>query len=188
MSPLSPHPSLRPWRRNDLERFQALHADPTVASFLGGALSAEEAEQVFQYLTSFLDERGWGVWVVQNEQGELVGAAGLEPVRGDMPFAPAVEATWRLLPEAWGKGLITTTMKAVLADGFERLTVSEIVAFTAMSNTRSQGVMGRLGFRRDPARDFVHPSLGSEHPLRAHLFYALPRHDSGPLRRAGRRG
>jgi RimJ/RimL family protein N-acetyltransferase len=105
-----------------------------------------------------------------------------------MPFAPAVEATWRLLPEAWGKGLITTTMKAVLADGFERLTVSEIVAFTAMSNTRSQAVMGRLGFRRDPARDFLHPSLSSDHPLRAHLFYALPRHGSRQQSRMGQRG
>ena len=32
----------------------------------------------------------------------------------------------------------------------------------------------RLGFVRDPARDFDHPRLAVGHPLRRHVLYSLP--------------
>jgi hypothetical protein len=35
--------------------------------------------------------------------------------------------------------------------------------------------MQRLGFQRDPSRDFEHPALQHDHPLRPHVMYALSR-------------
>ena len=155
--------------------FQALHADPDIARWLGGALAPDVAALVFGRTRSFLAENGWGVWVVQDAAGRLVGAAGLQPVRAGLPFYPGVESTWRLHPAARGQGLVTQAMRAVLADGFARLPVAEIVTFTSASNHASQRVMRRLGFAPDSARDFLHPQLPAEHPLRPHVFYTLPR-------------
>jgi RimJ/RimL family protein N-acetyltransferase len=48
-------------------------------------------------------------------------------------------------------------MRAVLADAFQRHALPEIVSFTAASNTRSQAVMARLGFVRDPTATSTTP-------------------------------
>jgi RimJ/RimL family protein N-acetyltransferase len=45
------------------------------------------------------------------------------------------------------------------------------VAFTAMTNVRSQAVMVRLGMVHDPTADFDHPSLAPQSPLRRHVLY-----------------
>ncbi len=79
-----------------------------------------------------------------------------------------------------GRGLVSAVMPSILADGFARLPVDEILAFTARSNVRSQAVMQRLGFSREEGRDFDHPSLAEDHPLRSHVMYCLPRVQEGP--------
>ena len=92
-----------------------------------------------------------------------------------IPFAPAVEAGWALVADTWGRGYAVEAATAVLADGFGRLGLAEIVAYTTRANLRSQAVMTRVGFVRDAARDFNHPALAEDHPLRPHLTYAAKR-------------
>src|SRR3546814_3732503 len=75
---------------------------------------------------------------------------------------------WRLAYEAWGEGLATEGAAAALAWGFANLDTPEIVAFTARSNLRSQAVMRRIGMTPAPERDFLHPNLAHDHPLRPH--------------------
>jgi RimJ/RimL family protein N-acetyltransferase len=43
---------------------------------------------------------------------------------------------------------------------------------TGTTNLRSQGVMQRLGMVRMAERDFDHPLLAPDHPLRRHIVYA----------------
>ena len=79
---------------------------------------------------------------------------------------------WRLAHEsAWGAGYASEAAAAVLSDGFDRLALSAILACTAVSNTRSRAVMERLGLSRDESRDFDHPVLAVDHPLRRHVVY-----------------
>ncbi len=100
---------------------------------------------------------------------------GLSAVGEDIPQAPAVEVGWRLARHAWGHGYASEAAGAVVKHGFARLGLDEIVAFTARANLRSQAVMERLGMVRDPSRDFDHPKLSADHPLRPHVVYAAHR-------------
>jgi len=174
----SPHPRLSPWSEALFPAWEALNRDALVAHWLGGAMSAEKSRATFERVASGLADKGWGVWAVLDETGEAVGAAGLHLLDDDWGF-DGVEATWRLRTDAVGRGLISTVMPSILADGFARLPVDEVLAFTARANDRSQAVMRRLGFLRDEARDFDHPALGPDHPLRPHVMYRLPRFPQG---------
>jgi RimJ/RimL family protein N-acetyltransferase len=177
----SPHPTLRAWREDDFPAFVLLHSDPHVVEWLGGVqMNTEQMRAGFERTRAFLDENGWGMWAIIDEQGLIVGAAGLQRVRKGMPSFPGIEAAWRLAFAAQGKGRVTTAMKAMLPWAFANIAeLSEIQTFTARSNLKSQNVMKRLGFAADPSRDFDHPSLPEGHPLRAHVFYAMKRPVSG---------
>jgi len=176
-----PHIRLLPWTEALFPAWEALNLDPLVAHWLGGAMSAAQSRATFDRVASGLADNGWGIWAVLDEAGEAVGAAGLHVLDGEFGVE-GVEAMWRLRSDAVGRGLVSGVMPAILADGFERLPVDEIVALTARSNVRSQAVMRRLGFLRDERRDFDHPGLSQDHPLRPHVMYCLPRVQEGPDR------
>jgi hypothetical protein len=74
-----------------------------------------------------------------------------------LPFAPAVDAAWRLARAYWGKGYAEEAARVAIEDGLGRLGLAEIVAFTVPANRRSWQLMERLGMTRDPAEDFDHP-------------------------------
>ncbi|MNP82642.1 hypothetical protein D3C76_1813530 [compost metagenome] len=59
--------------------------------------------------------------------------------------------------------------------GFDRLSVNEVVSFTADNNLPSQKVMQAIGMHHDPADDFYHPKLSADHPLRHHVLYRISR-------------
>ncbi len=68
-----------------------------------------------------------------------------------------MEIGWRLFKPAWGFGYASEAARASLDDGFSRLGLAEIVAYTGPGNLRSQAVMRRVGMHRDPARDYARP-------------------------------
>jgi RimJ/RimL family protein N-acetyltransferase len=82
-----------------------------------------------------------------------------------------VEMGWALARHAWGQGYVSEAARAVAEEGLGRWELPEILAFTADTNLRSQAVMARAGFTRDPSRDFDHPLLPADHPLNRHLVY-----------------
>ncbi len=166
------HPNLRAWRDEDAEPFVALHTDPDVGYWLGGVWSEDGARAAFEQARRKRED-GLGPWPIIDEAGALVGVGGLARVRAELPLYPAVEAAWRLAPHARGRGLATKALRPILARGFEVAGLSEIVAFTARSNVRSQALMRRLGFVASPEADFDHPALADDHPLRPHVVYVL---------------
>lgn len=162
---------LRPFAATDLDAYAAMHADPEVADWLGGTLEREEAEASLKRLQAEFKAQGWGMYVIEGEDGEFLGAAGLQKVKANLPCHPAVEAAWRLTRPAWGKGVVTEAMGAVLDMAYGLAGMKELVTFTAKKNLRSQAVMARLGFHHDPGCDFDHPALPEGHPLRRHVFW-----------------
>jgi RimJ/RimL family protein N-acetyltransferase len=119
-----------------------------------------------------IDERGWGLWAVE-VQGIFAGLTGLNTPTFSTHFTPCTEIGWRFRPEFWGRGLAFRAACQALRFGFESLRLLEIVSFTVATNVRSRNLMERLGFSRDEAGDFNHPSIPSGHPLRPHVLYRL---------------
>jgi ribosomal-protein-alanine N-acetyltransferase len=123
-------------------------------------------------------ERGYGFWPVEVIGGApFAGMVGLADPDFPAHFQPAVEIGWRLAATHWGRGYATEAARAVLAHGFERLGLREIVSFTTTENVRSRHVMEKLGMRRLPGEDFLHPLIPEGHPLRPHVLYRLARAD-----------
>lgn len=168
---------LRPWRDDDRSAFAALNADPAVAEWLGGPLDRAASDAMVDRINGHIAEHGFGFWAAERKaDGVLVGMIGLGVVKPEaLPVGPAVEMGWRLAQHAWGGGYATEGAEAALAWGFANLDVAEIIAFTGRTNLRSQAVMRRLGMRPDPSRDFDHPRLAEDHPLRRHVVFAIQR-------------
>ena len=162
---------LREWRDEDTAEFAALSADPAVIRYLPPA----DAGWVSR-VRAHWREHGFGQFVVELPgEASLIGVIGLAHVRFAFPFGPAVEAAWRLAPAYWGRGYATEAARAAIEDGFGRLGLGEIVAFTVPANEASQRVMMRLGMTRDASEDFDHPAFPPEHPLCRHVLYRLKR-------------
>jgi len=183
---------LRPWRETDLPAFARLNADPAVMEFFPRCLPRDESDALATRIQNAIAQRGWGFWAVEvkapdaavesSQRAGSVGADSHAPFIGfvglSVPgltahFTPCVEIGWRLAKEYWGNGYASEAAAACLRFGFEKLTLKQIVAFTAAANKRSMAVMERIGMTRNPADDFDHPNLAPGHPLQRHVLYRI---------------
>ena len=169
---------LRGWTDDDLAPWAALNDDPAVMEHFPGHLTREQSDASAQRIRTALQENGWGLWAVEvRESGEFVGFTGLQVPRFDAPFMPAVEIGWRLARSSWGRGYATEAARASLAHAFGPLGLDEVVAMVVPGNTRSQGVMRKLGMRHDEDADFDHPLIEEGSPVRRHRLYRLTRQE-----------
>jgi RimJ/RimL family protein N-acetyltransferase len=120
--------------------------DPDVMEFHGGA-TAELS--VYEELTARQRrhdaERGFCLWTLLDEGGEVIGFTGAQPwPHADFGPFGEIEIGWRLARPAWGKGYATaaarTALERVRAAGVER-----VVAMVDARNERSIAVTRRLG-------------------------------------------
>lgn len=161
---------LRPWREADREPWAAINTDPEVSYWLGGLDRAKSDAAVDRYVGQF-QTAGFCRWALERRQdGALIGSTGIMPARNFVGEG-AFEIGWRLARGAWGAGYASEAATAALHDGFARVGLEEVVAYTAKINARSQAVMERISMVRDPARDFEHRPLDAGDPLRPHVVY-----------------
>lgn len=167
---------LRPWRDGDRDAVAVINGDPQVHDWLGGPIPAAATFAMMNRINAAIARDGFGLWAAERwADGRLTGMIGLSRVAaGDLPLGPCVEVGWRLHPDLWGQGLASEGAWAALQWGFATGGLDEIVAFTAETDLASQAVMRRIGMTPDPARDFDHPRLAQDHPLRRHVVWAAP--------------
>lgn len=164
---------LRPFRDADRDAFAALNGDPRVSDWLGGPIDRAASDTAIERINRHIAEHGFGCWAAEYKaDGRLIGMIGLKHLAPELPPAPAIEACWRLSPDAWGQGFAAEGAQAALAWGFAHLEADEIIAITAVGNLRSRAVMRRIGMVEQPERGFDHPHLAEDHPLRRHVVYA----------------
>jgi len=130
-------------RADDLDALHSLHQDPRVMATLGGVRTYERTQQFLKTNLEHWNEHGFGLWTFRTEDGAFVGRGGLRHVR--VGGCDEVELAYALRSEAWGKGLATEMARAILAIGFCKLELPQIVAFTLKPNDRSIGVMEKVG-------------------------------------------
>jgi RimJ/RimL family protein N-acetyltransferase len=177
---------LRPWCESDLSVFARLNDDPSVMEFMPKRLTRDESDAFAARIRTDMEKRGWGLWAVEVRGGAatgvppnggdsvpFIGYVGLSVPTFEADFTPCVEIGWRLAREHWGHGYATEAAAASLQFAFEKLSLPQVVSFTANLNRRSIRVMERIGMSRDPEDDFDHPKLPSGHPLRRHVLYRV---------------
>jgi RimJ/RimL family protein N-acetyltransferase len=174
----TPRLLLREWREEDAAPFAAMSADPKVLEFLAPFADWAAIDAYIAVARDHWQVYGFGNFTVELPgEASFIGMIGLDHVRAALPFAPAIEAVWRLAPAYWGRGYALEAARAAIDDGFGRLNVDEIVAYTSDDNRRSRQVMERLGMRHDASEDFdfLHPRSSRGHPPRRCVLYRLPR-------------
>lgn len=167
---------IRNWRDNDRAIFHALNADPAVMQYFPTTLNRKEADLRFERLQTMITETGFGFYALEEKAScRTIGMCGLLKTNLE-PFIKknTVEIGWRLLPPFWGKGYITEAAKAILAYGFQKLDLEEIISFAVKDNKRSVAVMQRLGMVHLKESNFDHPRVPENCPaLKRHVLYRL---------------
>ena len=172
---------LRQWRPSDFAIFAEINADPEVMRYFPKLLSSTVSDVIANKCQQLIKDNGWGFWAVglksslkdSSEKADtFIGFVGLNDTHADMSFAPCVEIAWRLHGNYWGQGYATEAAQAALNFAFDELKLSEVVAFTAVINERSQKVMHRIGMR-NTQHNFYHPALKIDHPLAENVLYKI---------------
>jgi RimJ/RimL family protein N-acetyltransferase len=167
---------LRRWTDADRPVFHAQCSDPEVMRFLGPLQTREETDAGLDRQNGFLETHGFCFWAVERrEDGALLGFCGLKPGAPDTPIADDVEVGWRFGRAYWGQGYAREAAQASLAWGWANTDAPRIAAITVLANTRSWGLMERLGMARAADEDFDHPAVPEGSPLKRHLVYRIAR-------------
>ena len=103
--------------------------------------------------------------------GRVLGFCGVG--LGTVPFlADELEIGWRLASDCWGQSYAREAAEATLGWIAANRPGRPVWAITWAGNTRSRGLMERLGMRHLEEMDFEHPNV-EEHRLRPHVTYRL---------------
>lgn len=162
---------LRQWQNADKAPFAALNADAEVMAHFPAPLTRSESDVFADSIMEHMERQGWGMWAVERKaDSAFMGFVGLHRPE-NLPFSPCTEVGWRLARSFWGYGYATEAARACLDFAVYVLRESRVVAFTAVSNVRSQAVMHRLGMVQDSF--FEHPKLPVGHRLCQHVLYRI---------------
>lgn len=164
---------IRPWTEADRAPFEAMSADAAVMRYLRPLPDRAASDAWIDRQIARVAE-GYGMRAVCDAEG-FVGSVGLARVPYEAHFTPAVEIGWRFVRRVWGRGYAPEAAAALLAEGFGRFGLKEIVANASVGNLASQRVMAKLGMVRDAADDFDHPLLAEGDPIRRQVLFRIRR-------------
>lgn len=165
---------LREWDDTLLPLVADITSDPEVMRFFLSTRDRAQSDAWVERTQAHFARTGFGIWAIAAPGvAPLIGFCGLATVPDTMPCAPAVEIAWTFGRAHWRQGYATEAARAAIDDGFGRIGLREIVAFTATVNEPSRAVMRGLGMVHDPASDFLHPRLPDGHRLKPHVLYRI---------------
>ncbi len=146
---------LRPWREEDRAGFAAIINTPAMMADFGGVKDQAGIDRLFDKRVDDQARHGHSFWAVElhavgSERGELVGSVGIR-VAHDYPGLPVEnmrELGWRIAEAHWGRGLAREAAEAAIGWGWASTDTPFLAAWTTAPNTRSWGLMERLGMTR----------------------------------------
>ena len=140
--------ALTPFSRDDLSELHRLFQDAGVRRYLlDDQLMPVEwvADEIAASEARFAAD-GTGLWAVRLKgERPIIGFVGFRPFHEP----PQLELLYGLLPAHWAAGFATEAAQAMLRHAFDTLGFTEVHASADTGNTRSFGVMERIGMRPD---------------------------------------
>lgn len=150
-----------------LEFMINMQSDPLVMETLGGVRDRATTIQNLQWNMEQWDSHGHGLWIFHyKDTSEIVGRGGLRKVH--IEESEEVEVGYALLPPFWGKGLATEIARVSILVAFTHFDYNDVVSFTLTTNSASEKVMRKTGFKYET--DFVRAGL-------SHVLYRIRRDD-----------
>ncbi|MGB5077635.1 MAG: GNAT family N-acetyltransferase [Sphingorhabdus sp.] len=131
------------------EEYAEAWADPRLTEFIGGKpRTRTESWGKFLQGIGLWSVFGYGYWTfLDRETGAFLGNGGLAQFeRGIAELEGYPEAGWAFVPKAWGQGLATEAMKAILQWADHSLEDPEIRCIIDPGNHASHNVASKLGF------------------------------------------
>lgn len=149
----SPRIFLRPRTLADLDDCMAMDRDPEVTRHVDGPWNDPVAHRRFvvdRITRAYPD--GLGYWSIfeRDKPTRFVGWVLLIP---EDASGPEIEIGWRLVRDAWGRGIASEAARIVVAHAFDTVGLDSIVAGIAEGNTASQRVAEKLGMKREGFAD-----------------------------------
>lgn len=140
-------------RFNDVETFKSL----------------TDAEWLIRFLERRFDAEAGLRWAIRlTDAPKLIGTAGYNSWMRDVLTA---EIGYDLLPFYWNRGIMTETLKAVIAFGFDHMALNRVEADVVVGNGASVRVLEKLGFTQEGILRQGGVWKGQFHDL--HLFSLL---------------
>ena len=167
----TPRLVLREFIEDDAPHLLNLNSDPRVTQFTDIAgktpdLATIQAVEIPGYRRAYAQAPGLGVFAaIEKETQDFIGWFMLRPYR-DAPyfdsaysFPDDVEVGYRLKFTAWGRGLASEGVAALLRYGFTELEVSGVMAVVLRENVSSVKVLKKNGLQKltyeNPELDFT---------------------------------
>lgn len=141
---------IAPMTMEHWEAYAAAWADPQMTEFIGGKpRTRTESWGKFLAASALWQHMGYGYWsFLDRNTGNFLGNGGLSWFeRGIAGLEGVPEAGWAFVPDAWGKGLATEAISAILAWADKELAAPEIRCIIDEGNLASKRVAEKLGFR-----------------------------------------
>ncbi len=164
---------LRSWRNEDFAALHALCTDPQVMATIGPLFDEAQTAALLARLPQREGSQGPTFWALeQRDDARVIGHCGI--VHGTVPvIMDQLEIGWRIASDCWGRSLAREAAEAALAWAGAERPGQPVWAITATGNTRSRGLMERLGMRYCEGLDFDHPAVPADSPLLRHVTYRL---------------
>jgi RimJ/RimL family protein N-acetyltransferase len=140
--------TLRELQLTDAAFALRLYNDPSFLQHIGdkGVRTVEDAEKNLQQgaIASYA-QHGYGMWLVENQQGQSIGMCGL--IKRD--FLTETDLGYAYLPEFVGQGYAYEAATAVLAYAAQHTALKTLVAIVSPDNLASKSLLEKLGFAQD---------------------------------------
>jgi len=129
----------------DLAGLHAHWNEPDVRRYLWDdeAVSAETVQAVLAASDESFARAGYGLWVLRDAGGTLLGFCGLRPIDG----TAEVEILYSVAPSRWGDGLATEAAAAVLRHALDEVGLPRVFGGIDAPNVASRRVLEKVGMR-----------------------------------------
>lgn len=172
---------LRPWQEADKPAFAEIINTPAMMRHFGGVQPRAAIDALIDQQMASQAADGCSMWAVElrgdGPAGRLAGICGVRWQRAypALPVHGELEIGWRIGEAWWGQGIAREAAEASLGWAWATTAAPRVLAWTSSGNTRSWGLMRRLGMARLPALDFWHPKVPADDPDGAMLVHAIGR-------------